>query len=62
MVLWDGFAAGTWRIERKRGVATVTVTPFSKLPRGAARAMEPEALGLAAFVEPEAKSHAFSVG
>jgi hypothetical protein len=62
MVLWDGFAAGTWRIERKRGVATVTVTPFSKLPRGAARAMEPEALGLAAFVEPEAKSHVFSVG
>jgi hypothetical protein len=62
MFLWDGFAAGTWRIERKRGVATLAVTPFAKLPRGAARAMEPEALALLAFAEPEAKSHAFSVG
>jgi hypothetical protein len=62
MVLWDGFAAGTWKVERKRGVATVTVTPFSKLPRAAEKAMEPEALALAVFVEPEAKSHAFSVG
>ena len=62
MVLWDGFAAGTWKIERKRGVATVTVTPFAKLPRGAAKAIEPEALALAGFAEPEAKSHAFSVG
>jgi len=62
MVLWDGFAAGTWKIERKRGVATLTVTPFARLPRGAATSMEPEALGLLAFAEPEAKSHAFSVG
>jgi hypothetical protein len=62
MVLWDGFAAGTWRIERKRGVATLSVTPFAKLPRGATKAMEPEALALLAFAEPEAKSHAFSVG
>jgi len=62
MVLWDGFAAGTWKVERKRGVATLTVTPFARLPRGAAKAMEPEALELLAFAEPEAKSHAFSVG
>jgi hypothetical protein len=60
MVLWDGFAAGTWRIERKRGVATLAVTSFAKLPRGAAKAMEPEALALLAFAEPEAKSHAFA--
>ena len=62
MVLWDGFAAGTWKVERKRGVATLTVTPFARLPRGAAKAMEPEALGLLAFAEPAAKAHAFSVG
>jgi hypothetical protein len=61
MVLYDGFAAGTWRIERKRGVATLAVTPFAKLPRGAAKAMEPEALALAAFAEPDAKSHAFEL-
>jgi hypothetical protein len=62
MVLWDGFAAGTWRIERKRGVATLSVTPFGKLPRGAKKALEPEALALLAFAEPDAKSHAFSAG
>jgi hypothetical protein len=62
MVLYDGSAAGTWKIERKRGVATLTVTPFAKLPRGAAKAMEPEALALLAFAEPAAKSHAFSAG
>jgi hypothetical protein len=61
MVLWDGFAAGTWRIDRRRGVATLSVTPFGKLPRGAKKALEPEALALLAFAEPGAKSHAFSV-
>jgi hypothetical protein len=61
MVLWDGFAAGTWKIERTRGTSTVTVTPFAKLPRGAAKAMEPEALALLAFAEPDAKSYAFAV-
>ena len=62
MVLWDGFATGTWRIERKRGVATLAVTPFGKRPRGAKTALEPEALALLAFAEPDAKSHAFSIG
>jgi len=61
MVLYDGFAAGTWRIEKKRGVATLSVTPFAKLPRGAAKQLEPEALALAAFAEPDAKSHAFEL-
>jgi Winged helix DNA-binding domain len=61
MVLWDGFVAGTWRVERKRGVATLSVTPFAKLPRGAAKALEPEALALLAFAEPDAKSHAFEL-
>jgi hypothetical protein len=61
MFLWDGFAAGTWRIERKRGVATLSAMPFAKLPRGAAKALEPEALALLAFAEPDARSHAFSV-
>jgi hypothetical protein len=61
MVLYDGFAAGTWRIEKRRGVATLTVTAFAKLPRPAAKALEPEALALAAFAEPDAKSHAFEL-
>jgi hypothetical protein len=61
MVLWDGFAAGTWRTERKRGVATLSVKPFAKLARGAAKALEPEALALLAFAEPDAKAHAFAI-
>ena len=62
MLLWDGFAAGTWRVERKRGIATLSVKPFAKLPRGAAKALEPEALALLVFAEADAKSHAFSIG
>jgi hypothetical protein len=42
-------------------VATLTVTAFAKLPRPAAKALEPEALALAAFAEPDAKSHAFEL-
>ena len=61
MLLWDGFAAGTWRIERKRGAVTLTVIPFGRLPRAAKKALEPEALALLAFAEPDAKPHAFSV-
>ena len=63
MVLWDGFAAGTWRLERKRGVATLTDDAVRASCRAAPqKAIEPEALALLAFAEPEAKSHAFSVG
>ena len=61
MVLWDGFATGTWRLERKRGVATVAMKPFGKLPAGAKKGLEPEALALAAFADPEAKDYAFTV-
>ena len=62
MFLWDGFAAGTWRIDTKRGVATLTAKPFAKLPRGARKALEPEALALLAFAEADARSHAFALG
>lgn len=61
MFLWDGFAAGTWRVERKRGTATLTVRPFGRLPRGAPKALEAEAEALLAFAEPDASGHAFAV-
>jgi hypothetical protein len=61
MVLWDGFATATWRLERRRGVATVAMKPFGKLPAGAKKRLEPEALALAAFADPEAKGYAFTV-
>ena len=54
--LVDGFAAGTWRIERKRGTATLRASPFAPLPAGAPRALGDEGERLLRFVEPDATS------
>lgn len=55
--LWDGFAAGTWALATARRTATVTLTPFSRLPKGATAALREEAEALARFTEPDARSH-----
>ena len=55
--LWDGFAVGTWTLTTTRGVATVTLEPFARLPKGATAALREEAQGLLRFAEPEAKGH-----
>lgn len=55
--LWDGFAAGTWTAQRTRGTATLTLTPFARLPRGAKPALRTEAEALIRFLEPNAKDH-----
>lgn len=52
--LIDGFVAGTCRIERKRKVATLALTPFGKLPKRDLRELEQEGDALLRFVEPEA--------
>ncbi|MFB4318870.1 winged helix DNA-binding domain-containing protein [Actinomadura sp. 21ATH] len=52
--LWDGFARGTWELERKRKTATLRLRPFEPLPRGALEELTAEAESLAAFAEPEA--------
>jgi Winged helix DNA-binding domain len=57
--LWDGFVAGTWKIERKRAVAALRITPFAKLPRGAGTALSAEGELLLRFAEADATS--FSV-
>lgn len=59
--LWDGFAAGTWTIATARGVATITLEPFARLPRGATAALREEGERLAAFLEPGAKAHEVQV-
>jgi hypothetical protein len=56
--LVDGFVAGTWRVERKRDVATLRLAPFAPLSRDAAEALVTEANALVRFVEPEARDHA----
>jgi hypothetical protein len=56
--LLDGMVAGSWKATRTRGVATITLTPFGKLTKAQLTALEPEALGMLRFVEPEAKAYA----
>jgi hypothetical protein len=53
-VLVDGFVAGTWRIDRKKEDATLTVTPFGALAPKARKAALGEGEALLRFVEPDA--------
>ncbi len=52
--LVDGWVAGTWRVERKKQAATLTITPFAALPKSAAVALAEEGDALLRFVEDEA--------
>jgi len=56
--LVDGLVAGLWTAEKKRGVATLTVTPFGKLLKKAQAELEREGAALIRFLEPDAKTHA----
>jgi hypothetical protein len=55
--LVDGVVAGTWTLAVKRRVATLTLEPFAKVPRGAAKELQAEAHRLAALIEPDAQDH-----
>lgn len=55
MLLVDGFVAGTWKLEAKRKVATVTVTAFEKLSAKDRKAVEAEAVDLVKAFEPAAE-------
>jgi hypothetical protein len=54
--LIDGFVAGTWRIERKRGVATLTFSPFAPLAKPVLAEVEREGEALLRFVEDDAST------
>ncbi|TWD80200.1 winged helix DNA-binding protein [Kribbella amoyensis] len=56
--LVDGRVAGLWTAERKRGVATLTLTPFGKLLKKHLTALEREGTALLRFLEPDATSSA----
>lgn len=60
-VLVDGTVAATWSIVRRRGVATLTVSPFARLTRDVRRAVETEGQALVRFAEPDARDHAVEV-
>jgi hypothetical protein len=52
----DGLVAGLWTSEKKRGVATLTLTPFGRTLKKTQAELEREGSGLIRFLEPEAKS------
>jgi len=59
--LVDGRIAGQWDVQRKKDAASLTMTPFAKLPRQSKRELEDEAERLVRWHEPDAASYAVSV-
>jgi len=53
-VLVDGFVAGTWKLTRARGAATMRVVPFAPWPPSDREGVEREAGALLAFAAPGA--------
>lgn len=56
-VLIDGEVAGTWRIEKTAGSATLTVEAWAAPPRAARTGIEAEGSRLLAIVAPQAGTH-----
>ena len=52
----DGLVAGLWTAEKKRGVATLTVTPFVRTLKKTLTELEREGTALLRFLEPDAKT------
>jgi hypothetical protein len=48
--LVDGFVAGTWAVQRAQGRATVSLSPFGRMPAATRRALVEEAERLAGFL------------
>jgi hypothetical protein len=59
-ILVDGFVRGVWKVETKKGVATLTIEPFAALTKQNRAALTEEGEQLVRFVAPDAKS--FEVG
>jgi hypothetical protein len=53
VVLVDGFVCGTWKLERKRKAAVVTVRAFRPLRDAERQEVEEEAFGLLRTFEPD---------
>jgi hypothetical protein len=55
--LVDGFAGGSWSMERKRDAATLTIAPFARLPAPVRDELAAEGEALLRFVEEDAAKH-----
>lgn len=53
--LVDGFATGTWDIEKKKGTATLLLQPFAPVPKAFKREVEEEVERLLHFLESAAR-------
>jgi hypothetical protein len=49
--LVDGFVAGSWAVERKRGSATLTLSAFERIPKAVKDELAAEAEGLLRFLD-----------
>jgi hypothetical protein len=56
-VLVDGFVAGMWKMEKKRGVATLRIELFEPVASADEKALTAEGERLLAAAHPEAKEH-----
>jgi hypothetical protein len=54
VVMVDGFAAGTWRLDRAKDGAVLAVAPFARLAPRDRRAVEAEGQNLLSFLAPDA--------
>jgi hypothetical protein len=57
--LVDGFVAGTWKVERKKDMATLVIMPFATLPKRVRDELADEGDRLVRFIEDDA--HEFKV-
>jgi hypothetical protein len=60
-ILVDGFVAGGWRLERGRSKATLSIEPFSPLPRDVRRELVEEGERFVRWLEDDAPGHAVLV-
>jgi hypothetical protein len=60
--LVDGRAAGVWKIERGKGVAKLSLSPWEGIGKNAKGPLTDEANALLRFAEPDAKKHEVTIG
>jgi hypothetical protein len=56
-ILVDGFVAGTWKVEKSKGAATLVIEPFGTLSRSSRKSLAEEGEKLVRFVGYDAKRH-----
>jgi hypothetical protein len=57
ILLVDGFTNGTWKVNRQRRTATLTIKPFRRLSKKEIAALTDEGAHLIAFAAADADTH-----